>query len=197
MKNKKGFTLIEIFVSCTIITIIVLNASTFFLFAWKLKVRFEEDRAVLAILTSYIEAKKATCLGTSIKRDREGDGIYGVFQFKGHKGEFENWKKYCIDIWDFSSKEEKKEPYPPLVYPLPSTQKFDNNGKADDKNVQIQYQFCKIEINRTDGAKKPKYFLMPSVYVWCKPPNSNNKIGMQVTSAFPWRNYNNGQYDTF
>jgi len=204
MKNIKGFTLVEVVISWVIITIIILNAATFFLFAWKLKVRFEEDRAVLGILTSYIEAKKATCLGTAINRyyttsDGSTEGIYGAIQFKSNKGEFENWKKYCIDMWDFT-KDEKKLPYPPLVYPLPSTQKFEDDGKQpNDKYVKIEYQLCQIEIERKNfpSSYKPKYFLMPSVYVWCKSPNSNKRIGMQVTNAFPWRNYNNGQFDNF
>lgn len=191
MKNKKGFTLVEVVISFVIITIIMLNAAVFFLFAWKLKVQFEDDRAVLGILTSFIEAKKAACLGTAIR------GF--VFSEEGN-GEFGSWKTYCIEIWDYTDAE-KKNLYPPLIYPLPSTNKFDDVTKkpeetGDNKYVKINYQWCKIEIDR-DDTLKPKKFLMPSMYVWCRSPRSKKVIGMQVTNAFPWRNYNNGHNDRF
>ena len=173
------------------------------MFAWKLKVRFEEDRAVLGILTSYIESKKASCLGTAVKRGKdESEGIYGAIQFLDNKGEFESWKTYCIDMWD-CLKKEKNTRFPPLIYPLPSTTKFKNDKpdeEKEDKYVKIQYQFYYIETepkNITSTKHGPKKFLMPSVFVWCKAPNSDNKIGMQVTNAFPWRNYNNGCDDEF
>ncbi|WP_413853791.1 type IV pilus modification PilV family protein [Candidatus Ruminimicrobium bovinum] len=201
MKNKKGFTLIEVVVAWVIMTIIILNISAFFLFAWKLKVKFEEDRAVLGILTSYIEAKKASVVGTAI--DRDGDSQNNVFDF-GKQGEFDSWKKYCIDIWDYTAVEKKKGTiYPPLLYPLPSTEfefnsnkiKLNVNPNDNNKYVEIKYQWTKIEIQRTnltgDDAPKPQWFLMPSVYVWCKTP-SGNIIGMHVTNSMPWRNYNNG-----
>lgn len=196
MKNKKGFTLVEVVVSWVIITIIILNVSVFFLFAWKLKVQFEDDRAVLGILTSFIEAKKATVIGTAVNRINSKD--YG-FYF-AEKGEFGDWKAYCINLWDYRNTEKKKL-YPPLIYPLPSTKEFTNNkpDKTDgNKYVEINYQWCGIEITRTDGNEyRPKKFLMPSMYVWCKSPRSGKVIGMQVTNAFPWRNYNNGVTDNF
>jgi len=195
MRNKKGFTLIEVVISWVIITIIILNAAAFFLFAWKLKVQFEEDRAILGILTSYIEAKKATCVGTAV--NRINSLTYG-FDF-ATKGEFEYWKRYCIEMWDYTNAE-KKNLYPPLVYPLPSTKTFDLNKSDDkkyDKYIEIKYQWCKIEINRNSSSDaKPKKFLMPSVYVWCKTPRGSI-IGMQVTNSIPWRNYNNGLVDNF
>ena len=196
MKTKKGFTLVEVVISWVIITIIILNVAAFFLFAWKLKVQFEEDRAVLGILTSYIEAKKAQVIGTAVNRDSENTPL-----FTNTSGdEIQSWKEYCIKMWDYK-KTDKKNLYPPLLYPLPSTE-FNNDGtikeKANNKYVQIQYQWCQIEIDRDPpGNAKPKKFLMPSVYVWCKAPNSDTKIGMQVTNSMPWRNYENGQIDTF
>ena len=201
MKNRKGFTLVEVVVSWVIITIIILNASVFFLFAWKLKVQFEDDRAVLGILTSYIEAKKAATIGTAVNRANSRQ--FG-FDFAS-KGEFESWKTYCIDLWEYRNTEKKKL-YPPLIYPLPTTASanfIDNkpNKKETDKYVEINYQWCKIEISRQGlgyGSDcSPKYFLMPSMYVWCKSPRSGKIIGVQVTNAFPWRNYNNGSVENF
>ena len=198
MKNRKGFTLIEVVVAWVIMTIIILNISAFFLFAWKLKVKFEEDRAVLGILTSFIEAKKASVVGTAL--DRNNTTQTG-FDF-GKKGEFANWKTYCIKMWDTTNSENKKGTiYPPLFYPLPSTEfdsnkiKLNENDNDNNKYVEIKYQWTKIEIKRTDSTgddePKPQYFLMPSVYVWCKTPGGNI-IGMHVTNSMPWRNYNNG-----
>jgi len=202
MKNKKGFTLVEVIISWVIITIIILNVAAFFLFAWKLKVQFEEDRAVLGILTSYIEAKKAQVIGTAVNRE-------GNLFSNNPVSEIQYWKRYCIKMWDYTKSDERNNKvYPPLVYPLLST-KFDDgkiiinkNNHDDNKYVQIQYQWCQIEIKRIEttgdpDAPKPQYFLMPSVYVWCKAPNSDTKIGMQVTNSMPWRNYENGQLDNF
>lgn len=193
--NKKGFTLVEVIISWIIITIIILNIASFFLFAWKLKMQFEDDRAVLGILTSYIEAKKATCIGTGANKEKSMD--YG-FDF-GTKGEFETWKTYCINMWEYSNSEKKENTmYPPLFYPLPSTEFYSSGEgeirKENNKYIEIKYQWCKIDILRNVN-KRPKYYLMPVMYVWCNSPRSNKAIGMYVTNSMPWRNYNNGQFD--
>lgn len=193
MTNKKGFTLVEVVVSFIIIAIVIINIAAFFLFAWNLKVRFEEDRAVLGILTSFIEAKKAQVIGTTLNRN--------AISYFGIKGEFGSWKTYCINMWNYKDADRKKNNiYPPLDYPLPYTKYSDGKivESDDNKYVNINYQWCRIEIKRAESIgenePKPQYFLMPSVYVWCETP-SGSTIGMQVTNAFPWRNYNNGHND--
>ena len=197
MKNKKGFTLVEVCVSWIIITIIILNASVFFLFAWKLKTQYEDDRAVLEALTNFIEAKKATCIGSAPDRSKITD--YG-FNFTGRE-EFGVWKTFYIDLWDYKEIE-KKNLYPPLIYPLPHTREFRDDKpdiEKDDKFVEIKYRWCQIEISRdeSDPSRDPNRFLMPSLYVWCKAQRSERTIGMQVTNSFPWRNYNDGSSSNF